>query len=107
MLKAFRLVAGEVRRFRRLIPPFRDRLLLEDIVREFWEVDLIDGLEMLVHLVHDLRPLQPSASRARRRLAFGQLLEQVKRALWILARRLAPFARRIFRLFRHQLQIFG
>ena len=40
-----------------------------------------------------------------RRLAFGELFEQVKRALRPLARRLS--ARRSFRLFRHLLQIFG
>ena len=64
---------------------------------------------MLVHLIHDLLPRLPSAVRARRRLALRQLLEQVKRPLRKLARILSSWnlARRVFRLFRHQLQIFG
>ena len=86
VLNAFLLAARVRHWWRRCVPPFRDRLRLQDGVREFGVVHLIDGLEMLVHLVHDLRPLQPSASRARRRLAVRQLLEQVKRPLRKLAR---------------------
>ena len=71
--------------------------------------DLIDGREILVHHAHDLVPRHKSAALPCGQLAFGELFEQVKRALRKLARRTArpALGRRIFRLFRHLLQIFG
>ena len=94
------------RRARRRVPPVFDRNWLQDHVREFWVEHLIDGREVLVHHAHDLVPRHKSAALPCGQLAFGELFEQVKRALRKLAQRPA-LARRIFRLFRHLLQIFG